>query len=196
MHICNRCTRSFASKRDLNHHINNRQKPCSKPSHYCKACNKAFSSARSLSQHKERCRGVGEDVLNERRSDALDSEEEEESEKYVKLDPEESSIGNESSSSDDIIALDAWKIIMHRADDGKMTRLLDSFKYFVQVCEGFVRDIAYRKVIQTARKIKEENNDMDFDDVLDCAMDKRKSLIFTTAIEAMSKTASKDNEEQ
>ena len=187
MHLCERCGKSFKILSKLREH-NNRQTPCRPATHHCSTCGKGFSGYQSLWKHRQRCLGVREENKSIDPNVDADSDTND-----VDIENEGSKIVTES---EDIIALDAWKIIMHRADDGKMTRLLDSFKYFVQVCEGFVRDIAYRKVIQTARKIKEENNDMDFDDALDCAMDKRKSLIFTTAIEAMSRTASKDNEEQ
>ena len=62
MQICNRCTRSFSSKRDLNNHINNRQNLCSRPTHYCKSCDKGLSSTKSLWRHKQNCRGMPKEV--------------------------------------------------------------------------------------------------------------------------------------
>ena len=209
MYLCECCGKSFKFLSKLREH-NNRQTPCRPATHHCSPCGKGFSGYQSLWKHKQRCRGQvskhailvdsGEEdrrprspISNNRMPDPSDSEKEE-SEKYVKLDSEESSIGNESSSSNDIIVLDVRKLIMDGAD-GKMIRLFDSFKYFAQLCQSFARDKVCRTVIQTAQKVK-ENNDMDFDDALDYAMDKRKSLIFTTALEAMSTVVTEDNEEQ
>ena len=56
MHICNRCTRNFASKRDLGHHVSKRQKLCYHATHYCSRCEKGFSCYQSLWKHIQRCR--------------------------------------------------------------------------------------------------------------------------------------------
>ena len=56
MHVCSRCTRSFARKRCLDYHIHRRQTPCSKPTHHCQSCSKGLSSAMSFWRHKQSCK--------------------------------------------------------------------------------------------------------------------------------------------
>ena len=55
MYSCVKCRRSFASSRDLDHHINCRQTPCKPATHHCLICCKCFSSYKSLWNHKQRC---------------------------------------------------------------------------------------------------------------------------------------------
>jgi len=57
MYSCVKCRRSFASSRDLDHHINCRQTPCKPATHHCLICCKCFSSYKSLWNHKQRCQG-------------------------------------------------------------------------------------------------------------------------------------------
>ena len=54
MYTCNRCSRSFASKRDLAYH-GLKNTSCTRPSHYCSTCNNGFSNASTLRIHRKKC---------------------------------------------------------------------------------------------------------------------------------------------
>ena len=57
MYTCNRCSRSFASKRGLDYH-GLKKTPCIRPEHYCGTCNRGFSSARTLWYHTKICKAA------------------------------------------------------------------------------------------------------------------------------------------
>ena len=52
---CNKCERTFSTKRSLARHVGNRRSPCCVPKHRCTTCGKGLASYQTLWKHKKRC---------------------------------------------------------------------------------------------------------------------------------------------
>ena len=89
---------------------------------------------------------------------------------------------NEQLSSDDEEEADVWKVIKDEADD-EDGGVLEAFKRNVLFCRSLKRDETYQAVIKTLEKAKDDE-EMDFAEALDYAVDKRKFIVYRSANEA------------
>jgi len=89
---------------------------------------------------------------------------------------------NEPPSSDGEEEVDVWKVITDEADE-EDGGVLESFKRNVLFCRSLKRDETYQAVINTLEKAKDDD-EMDFEEALDYAVDKRKFIIYRSAKEA------------
>jgi hypothetical protein len=88
---------------------------------------------------------------------------------------------NEQLSSDDEEEVDVWKVITDEADD-EDGGVLEAFKRNVLFCRSLKRDETYQAVIKTLEKAKDDE-EMDFAEALDYAVDKRKFIVYRSANE-------------
>ena len=96
------------------------------------------------------------------------------------VEEDETTSGSELSSDEEEV--DVWKVITDEADDDD-GGVLEAFKRNVLFCRSLKRDETYKAVISTLQNAK-NNDDMDFEEALDYAVDKRKFLINRSANEA------------
>ena len=87
-------------------------------------------------------------------------------------DNEESNDGEEK----DPWVVDVWKEMRMQADDTNES-FLDVYKDHVLFTKSLQRDNAHQKVMDTFTKAQKEEEDMDFEEALAVAVDRRKFLI-------------------
>ena len=78
--------------------------------------------------------------------------------------------------SEDSLKVDVWPII--KAINEK--DVLRGFKHFVILCRSFKKEEAYQAVNNTVTKAQQDD-DMDFEEALDYAIERRKFLIYRSA---------------
>ena len=88
---------------------------------------------------------------------------------------------DEVSSDDDEPEINVWNTILNEARDSNIS-VLESFKQNVMFCRSLRRDETYQAVLKTLEKAKDDE-EMDFSEALDYAVDKRKFLIYKSADE-------------
>ena len=136
----------------------------------CNECGKVFHNKSNLNRHKR--------VMHAQAVQSDESEDDGGVESTVEED--ETTSDNQLSSDDEEV--DVWKVITDEADDDD-GGVLEAFKRNVLFCRSLKRDETYKAVISTLENAK-NNDDMDFEEALDYAVDKRKFLINRSANEA------------
>ena len=136
----------------------------------CDICYKTFYNIGKFNQHKSNMHQseVEEDNVS-------DDESEEESKQDSEIDEQESD--SEESNDDDENepwVVDVWKQMRDEADS--TNRFLDIYKDNVTFAKSLARDETHKKVMETFKKAQTED-DMDFIEALDFAVDRRKFLI-------------------
>ena len=135
----------------------------------CKKIEKQFHNKSNLNRHVKAVHVEGE-------------ESEEETDKEIDEEPESFDGGNdEVSSDDDEPKINVWTTILDEARDSNIG-VLESFKQNVMFCRSLRQDETYQAVLKTLEKAKDDE-EMDFSEVLDYAVDKRKFLIYKSADE-------------
>ena len=135
----------------------------------CKECGKQFHNKSNLNRHVK--------VVH-----AESEESEEETDEEMDEAPESFDGGNdEVYSDDDEPGIDVWNTILDEAR-GSNISVLESFKQNVMFCRSLRRDETYQAVLKTLEKAKDDE-EMDFSEALDYAVDKRKFLIYKSADE-------------
>ena len=125
-----------------------------------------------------------------------DSDEEQESEEDVEIDgPSNESDESEEdgSAKEDDEEVDVWKVIADEAaeDDGDV---VESYKRNVKFCRSLKHDETHQQVMKSLKRARDDE-DMDFDEALDYAADKRKFLILKVAKTTRATKEGDDNEE-
>ena len=125
-----------------------------------------------------------------------DSDEEQESEEDVEIDgPSNESDESEEdgSAEEDDEEVDVWKVISDEAaeDDGDV---VESYKRNVKFCRSLKHDETHQQVMKSLMRARDDE-DMDFDEALDYAADKRKFLILKVAKTTRATKEGDDNEE-
>ena len=148
----------------------------------CTECGTHFHNKSNLNRHMRVRHGQAEQNNESEQSDDDDVEN--------TMEEDEPASEDEQLSSDDD-EVDVWKVITEEADE-EDGGLLEAFKRNVLFCRSLKRDETYQAVLNTIEKAKDEE-DMDFEEALDYAIDKRKYLINRSADE--SKQIQREEEE-
>ena len=135
----------------------------------CKECDKQFHNQSNLNHHAKAVHAESEE-----------SEEEADEEMDEAAEPFDGGSDAESSD-DDEPGIDVWSTILDEAR-GSNISVLESFKQNVMFCRSLRRDETYQAVLKTLEKAKDDE-EMDFSEALDYAVDKRKFLIYKSADE-------------
>ena len=113
---------------------------------------------------------------------AESEESEEETDEEMDEAPESIDGGSDADfSDDDEPGINVWNTILDDARDSNIS-VLESFKQNVMFRRFLRRDDTYQAVLKTLEKAKEDE-EMDFSEALDYAVDKRKFLIYKSADE-------------
>ena len=144
----------------------------------CSECGKPFHNKSNLNRHM-RAAHAQVDQSDESDDDVDESDDDVDVESTVEK--YELASDNEQLSGDEE-EVDVWKVITDEAD-GEDGGVLQAFKRNVFFCRSFKRDETYQAVINTLEKVKEDE-EMDFAEALDYAVDKRKFIIYRSAKEA------------
>ena len=137
----------------------------------CGECGKPFHNKSNLNRHMR--------AMHSKVYQSDESEDDVDVESTVEED--ELASDNEQLSSDEG-EVDVWKVITEEADD-EAGGVLQAFKRNVFFCRSLKRDETYQAVINTLEKVKDDE-EMNFAEALDYAVDKRKFIIFRSAKEA------------
>ena len=131
----------------------------------CSKCGKQFHNKSNLNRHMR--------VIHAQagQSDDVDVE--------STVEEEEPASDKEQPSSVDEEEVDVWKVISGEADEEE-GGVLESFKRNVLFYRSLKRDETYQAVINTLEKAKDDD-EMDFEEALDYAVDKRKFIIYRSA---------------
>ena len=143
----------------------------------CNECGKQFHNKSNLNRHVR--------VVH------AESEESEEETESMDEGTEAFDGGDEVSSDDDEPEVNVWNVILDEARDANID-LLESFKRNVMFCRSLKRDETYQAVLKTLEKAKDDE-EMQFSEALDYAVDKRKFLIFKSADETEQVTQEKES---
>ena len=151
----------------------------------CSECGKPFHNKSNLNRHMRAAHAQvdqsdeSDDGVDESDDDVDESDDDVDVESTVEK--YELASDNEQLSGDEE-EVDVWKVITDEADD-EDGGVLQAFKRNVLFCRSFKRDETYQAVINTLEKVKEDE-EMDFAEALDYAVDKRKFIIYRSAKEA------------
>ena len=127
--------------------------------YYCEECEKSFSNKSNLNRH----------------SKMKHREEEEESDYSEEDSMEETEESEEEDSDDESFRIDIWKLIVDESIDRERS-ITELYKEKVLFSKSLKIDHTHRSIMHTLKKAQEEE-DMDFHEALDYAVDKRKFLI-------------------
>ena len=89
--------------------------------------------------------------------------------------------------------IDVWKIIADEALENYNGDFSEAYKTEVEFSKDLRNDVIHRKIMRTLKKFQEED-DMEFDEALNCAIEKRKFLIKKAALSALKKTDDREEE--
>ena len=131
----------------------------------CQYCEKVFQNKSNLNRHAriQHAEEVNEDNLSDNSPDT-------QSENEI-----ENAYDDGNSTDSDGEEIDVWRVILKEAHRDNES-YLQAFKNNVKFCRSFDNDITVQTVIKTMDK-GIEDEDMNFDEALDYATDKRKFLI-------------------
>ena len=145
----------------------------------CKECDKQFHNKSNLNRHVKAIHAESE-------------ESEEEADEEMNEAPESFDVGSDADSSDDDEPrIDVWSTILDETRSSNIS-VLESFKQNVMFCRSLRRDETYQAVLKTLEMAKDDE-EMDFSEALDYAVDKCKFLIYKSADETEQVTQEEEN---
>ncbi len=145
----------------------------------CSKCERSFHNKSNLNRHMK--------VVHSENSESESSDEElnetiEQSESEISLQNESNGSSDESEGEGEE-TMDVWPIIAEEAAHYE-GNVLEAYKQNVLFCRGLKNDEIHQKVMGTLKRATDEEEDMDFEEALDYAIDKRKYAILKVVQEA------------
>ena len=136
----------------------------------CSECDEAFANKSNYNRH-----------LAKSHPDETDGEEEEDYTDSESMSSEEEVESDESmDSNEDDEEIDIWEQMYYECDEESEISITDVYKDKILFLRAMKKDSIHKAVMQTLQRVRDEE-DMDFAEALDYAIEKRRFLIYRQA---------------